>query len=235
MRRLLHWVAQLYPRAWRDRYGDEMEALLEQLEPSLAAGWDLALGALKMQLRKSSVQITLAFGLLGIALAGGLIWWMPPRYISEATLIQQGGADQAALAKLLDSVMPRVLSRRALSTAIQELDLYAEQRKVEPLEDVIETMRRAISVSQMTGGAGLIVRFVYPQQQKAQAVVDDLVRRLLEENLRSGRAQSLELLDPPTYPHSPIFPNWRALFATGLAAGLVVGAAIARWRALRAG
>ncbi len=235
MRRLLNLVVRLYPRAWRERYGDEMEALLEQLEPSLATGWDLVLGALKMRLRRQSVQITLAFGLLGTVLAGGLLWWVPPRYISEATLIQQGGADQAALTNLLASVMPKVLSRRALSKTIQELDLYGEQRKVEPMEDVVETMRHAISVSQMTGGAGLIVRFVYPQQQRAQAVVDDLVRRLLEENLQTGRAQTLELLDPPTYPHNPIFPNWRAMFATGLAAGLVVGAVIARWRALRLG
>lgn len=29
MNRLLRWTLRLYPRSWRDRYGAEIEALLE--------------------------------------------------------------------------------------------------------------------------------------------------------------------------------------------------------------
>ena len=48
MKRLL-W---LYPRAWRRRYGEEMEALLEETRPTAAAVMDLLRGALDAQLHR---------------------------------------------------------------------------------------------------------------------------------------------------------------------------------------
>ncbi len=41
----------LYPEAWRDRYGTEMSALLDEAPPSVAATIDLARGALAAHLR----------------------------------------------------------------------------------------------------------------------------------------------------------------------------------------
>jgi hypothetical protein len=35
MRTLLRWAARCYPKAWRERYGAEFEALLEDMSPSL--------------------------------------------------------------------------------------------------------------------------------------------------------------------------------------------------------
>lgn len=35
MRRLLDWAIRLYPRSWRARYGAELEALIDDLDP----GW----------------------------------------------------------------------------------------------------------------------------------------------------------------------------------------------------
>ena len=32
MKRILKWLARLYPSAWRNRYGAEYEALLEQTQ-----------------------------------------------------------------------------------------------------------------------------------------------------------------------------------------------------------
>jgi hypothetical protein len=37
-------IVRLYPRAWRERYEDEMRALLEQTPPSSRVVWDLARG-----------------------------------------------------------------------------------------------------------------------------------------------------------------------------------------------
>jgi len=48
MRKHLLW---LYPRAWRDRYGEELSALLEQTPPGIAATLDLLRGALIAHLR----------------------------------------------------------------------------------------------------------------------------------------------------------------------------------------
>ncbi len=48
MRRRLLW---LYPEAWRERYGEEMHALLDETPPSVAATLDLLRGALTAHLR----------------------------------------------------------------------------------------------------------------------------------------------------------------------------------------
>ena len=38
-------LLRLYPRSWRDRYGREMEVLLEELPAGIGVGLDLVLGA----------------------------------------------------------------------------------------------------------------------------------------------------------------------------------------------
>jgi len=48
MRKLL---LSLYPEAWRDRYGEEISALLDQAPPSVTATLDLLRGALTAHLR----------------------------------------------------------------------------------------------------------------------------------------------------------------------------------------
>jgi hypothetical protein len=44
------WVLRLYPRAWRDRYEEEMLALLEQRPASIVTLFDLLIGALDAHL-----------------------------------------------------------------------------------------------------------------------------------------------------------------------------------------
>lgn len=41
-----HWFVRLYPRAWRERYGAEMSAMLEQMSLTPAAVIDLVAGAI---------------------------------------------------------------------------------------------------------------------------------------------------------------------------------------------
>jgi len=40
------WLALLYPPAWRDRYGEEMEALLAEEHVGVTEIWDVLCGAL---------------------------------------------------------------------------------------------------------------------------------------------------------------------------------------------
>ncbi len=44
-------LLSLYPEAWRDRYGEEMSALLDETPPSITATLDLLRGALTAHLR----------------------------------------------------------------------------------------------------------------------------------------------------------------------------------------
>jgi hypothetical protein len=50
----LNRYLSLYPRAWRDRYGDELELVLEEEQPGLRARLDLVRGALDAHLHPAS-------------------------------------------------------------------------------------------------------------------------------------------------------------------------------------
>lgn len=49
-------LLSLYPEAWRDRYGEEMSALLDQTSPSVTATLDLLRGALTAHLRPLAIS-----------------------------------------------------------------------------------------------------------------------------------------------------------------------------------
>ncbi len=46
----MRWLVRLYPQRWRNRYGQELEAMLEQSRPSLRIAVDLVAGALDARL-----------------------------------------------------------------------------------------------------------------------------------------------------------------------------------------
>jgi hypothetical protein len=49
MRRLIRRAARLYPKTWRDRYGDEFDALLEDMSPSLGDVCDVLRDVLRVR------------------------------------------------------------------------------------------------------------------------------------------------------------------------------------------
>jgi TonB family protein len=51
VRTLIHWAAKLYPRVWRDRYGLEFEALLDEARPSWRGLFNVVGGALGVRAR----------------------------------------------------------------------------------------------------------------------------------------------------------------------------------------
>ena len=76
-------ILRLYPRAWRERYGDELAALLEEHPASLADQLDLIRGALDARLHPQvpgadvapEQEIPMDRKVLGILAAiGGLVW-----------------------------------------------------------------------------------------------------------------------------------------------------------------
>ena len=55
MRRLALWVARLYPRRWRARYGEEFGALLEQAPLTWRTVLDVFSGALRMRISNGGI------------------------------------------------------------------------------------------------------------------------------------------------------------------------------------
>jgi uncharacterized protein involved in exopolysaccharide biosynthesis len=224
MRRAIALAILLYPRAWRARYGAEFNALLEDVRPGWRELWDIVRGALRMQIFTWNWRRTAAaFALAGAVVAGVIAARTADTFISttvmKVTTRQTPGA-------FLRVATADALSRHVLAEIIQQRDLYADDRKRLPLEDVVQAMRnryiRIVPVPR--GGEGVFaVSFQEPDPRKAQRVTADIANRLLDAS-KGGRAGSLEILDPASLPQQPAEPHLRAVIvAIGLAAGLIVG------------
>ncbi len=93
-----------------------------------------------------------------------------------------------------------ILSRTSLSTIISDprLDLYKNERAKEPIEDVIEAMKRDIkiniielpgSIMERGAASAFSIQFSYPESHKAQQVVQTLITKFTEANLNTQREQ----------------------------------------------
>jgi ribosomal protein S7 len=151
---------------------------------------------------------------------------------------RQGALDQ------LVKLQQKVLSRKSLAEIITQpaLDLYPEDRKRIPLEDVVENMRNKalrIQVAPVQNGGVLafVISCEYPDKLKAQAVVRELVTKFYRQWVATQMAhgpsgpEQLEVLDPPSLPQRPFFPNRPMIVAAGLLGGAVLGLlAVLVWR-----
>ena len=140
MKTLARWVARLYPAAWRARYAVELEALLEDVGPGAGDLWDIARGALSMQMTSVSFwKIVAGCAVAGTLAAGIVATTLPDRYVSTA-VIRIDSAPREAQIQLM-RLQQAVLSRSSLTSIITAQNLYTNERKKLPLEDIIVEMR----------------------------------------------------------------------------------------------
>jgi hypothetical protein len=251
MRQLIRWTARLYPAVWRERYGGELDALIEDIQPQCQDLFNVLLGALRMQMTTwNYLKVVVAAALAGALAAGVLAVETPGRYVSTAVMRFTSAAPadsgrQGALDRLA-GLQQQILSRKSLGEIITQpaFDLYREDRKRMPLEDVVQNMRNKalrFQVMQAQGGGvpALVISCEYPDKFKAQAVVRELVARFFRLNNTMRRNQGpsveiLEVLDPANLPQRPIFPNRPMIVAAGVLGGAVLGLlAVLVWRGRR--
>jgi uncharacterized protein involved in exopolysaccharide biosynthesis len=207
MKSLARFFIHLYPRTWRARYGEEFQALLEDSPPTVTSLFDLLKGALQMQFsRLTFTKRAVLLSLTGLLLGFAASFLIAPRYISSTELmLTQAGVGPAQHANLSGQFLrmeSEILSRSHLSRIIQDprLDLYKSERQVEPLEDVIENMRRKniriqpVTYPGISGDDTLVfmIEFGYTDAHIAQAVVQTLVTNFQEINLTSQRKNPWE-------------------------------------------
>lgn len=243
MRRCIKLAAQLYPRGWRARYGEEFDALLEDVGAGPREFVDVMRGAVKMQLtRGSDWKIVAAMAVAGAIAAAAVSFRVPERYVSAAVVRVTPPRDaQHGVAVDTGPVLQEVLSRGSLSELIQRpsLNLYPEDRHRIPMEEVIERMRNR-DIQVQWSGTDMRISFAYPVRAKAQAVTRALMTRFTEQERVMSRfrtemwrriwpqsavppAGTVEVLDPASLPAQPIGPNRLAFLAAGLCAGLILG------------
>ena len=137
---------------------------------------------------------------LGLVVSVSVAFMLPNEYSSHATMEItpaqiSAGVVQSTLANSLNEriqqMQTQILSRTSLSTIITDprLDLYKEERKTRPLEDVIDEMRNNIHIDYVAlpgalgrGASAFNISFNYKDRFKAQQVVSSLMDKFQEEN-----------------------------------------------------
>lgn len=127
-------------------------------------------------------------------LASGLIRIVPPKVPSQ---LVPTNLTEAMTQKVM-GIHQNIVSRPVLTNVIQTYNLYPDERKRKPMEDVIEEMRGDIRVGQLQGlgrgmanGSAFSVSFSYSDKRLATQVCNDIITRFVDESTRSRSAQTI--------------------------------------------
>jgi hypothetical protein len=251
MKHAMRLLARLYPSSWRKRYGSEFDALLEDSKPSAHDTFDVLCGALKMQMTTWSFgRVTLASTVAGMLVAVALSLALPAHYLSQTVLTftpadESVPTDESAR-RLVDGMEQNIYGRNYLASVIHEHNLYWRERLRMPLDDVVEKMRRHISVAPVASPGTrnahtVVVQFDYSDPRVAQRVNEELTSRLIEGGLNSQLTSNWTFRVPvaPSLPLRPVPPNRARLMVlcllTGLFAGLTLAIVVRSRRAISVG
>ncbi len=164
--------------------------------------------------RRMPVSLAIASVLILIALT--LSMALPSVYRSRAViLIEAQEMPQDLVRSLVTSfaderiqvISQRVLTNSNLSSIIEKYDLYADERKREPMEKVLEDMRKDVAVTPISAEVAdpklgrsmqATIAFELSYESKspalAQRVANEIVSLFLSENLRQRTETSKESL-----------------------------------------
>jgi polysaccharide chain length determinant protein (PEP-CTERM system associated) len=132
-------------------------------------------------------------------LASGTIRVTPPQVSQH--LVQTNTSEE--MTQRIAGIYQQIISRQSLTNLIQSHNLYPDDRKRYPMEDVIETMRRDIRMTALrdlnTGpaygrqnrGAAFGISYSYSDRRLAQRICQDIISRFIDESTRSRSTQSL--------------------------------------------
>ena len=214
MKALMRLAAKLYPSAWRERYGDEFDALIEDSGATWPTAFDVWKGAMAMQLRsKSGSWVVGAFSVVPIALAATLATSPNP-----AAKTQISG--YSASNKQINDTAQRLLSPKMVQALI-------ERHHLEPgatTEDGVQRVKRRIRI-RPGNPSGMWVGFEDPSPVAARAVVADVSQQF---------GEALHGTVSPVETQSRHHYGWPAFLgaAGGLMAGLLFQYCFVRRRLL---
>lgn len=102
----------------------------------------------------------------------------------------------ASIGERLNTISQEILSRTRLEKIIQEFNLYPELRKKAPLEEVVETMRKAVEVNVQQRPSGretqntFTISFEGENPHTVMMVTNKLASLFIEENLKVREMQA---------------------------------------------
>ncbi len=201
-------LLRLYPRQMRDQFAGEMlEVYSAAAKDALASGmlnyfrfcirevfgllWDLT-GAVRINLSRRFFMTRFRWMFSG-CLAGLLVAGLTIGFRSGNTFqsnakiqIMEPSNDQwipistISLPALLQRMNGQLLGRHALNTLVQKFSLYQAELKRIPAEEILENMRRNITI-RPSGDNGIWISFVYSSPELAQKVTQEMAYQIIEE------------------------------------------------------
>jgi uncharacterized protein involved in exopolysaccharide biosynthesis len=144
-------------------------------------------------MRKFGFPVWIFLGtLIGVAVGTAASFLVPARYESTAELqvvpcqIPErfvGAVSVLPIRQALKAMMQQLLSRGMLTNIIQTYNLYPQERKRLPPEDVIEIMRKDVRVWTHPEDSPTTIRLSFRYQDRilAQRVTADFAMRLVDE------------------------------------------------------
>ncbi len=135
------------------------------------------------------------FTLLLLSLPIGLGYYLQsPKVYQSSSLLsyQQQKINPNALSPdfksnirdIVNTLSQIVISRTNLENIIKELDLYPEQRKNLPIEDVVEMLRSNIEIAPSRKGNVFSITYSGSQPEQVVRVTNALAAKFIEENLK---------------------------------------------------
>ncbi|NOW46461.1 uncharacterized protein involved in exopolysaccharide biosynthesis [Novosphingobium sp. SG751A] len=149
--------------------------------------------------------------LAGVALASALGWLMTPTYRSSATLLIQSSQVLTSFApprstndatERVARIRQQIVSRANLTKLIVDADLYENQRRKLPFDDVLALMRKAVVVDlvsasgpQRQSGVNDTIAFelsyTYSNAATAHDITEKLVAMFMAEDKRLSTEQAI--------------------------------------------
>ena len=221
MKRLMRTFARLYPAAWRRRYGDEFEALLEDSGATWRGALDVLRGALMMHMNtRSSIKIVVLATLIGLLLGVSASFLVPAGYSSGVAVlitVATGGNAGRRVNRLMQLAFDKDQSVQALRQEIR-----IERRRSMPASDP----------QWFPGGTTteFSVEIRHIDLSLAEKAARTLVTELVEGNLRLAERDHAAGLEDPTRIVVPQPPSLRpdrllrrVMPASGALAGFLLG------------
>src|ERR1700687_653651 len=156
-------------------------------------------------LRRRCVLITL-ITLIGCTSGFALLHILPKRFTSQTlVLVQQPVVSPELLTTLvsdninqrLAAMQQQILSRSRLEPVIQELDLYHSDIDSVPMEDLVERLRRTITITPIQAMAetraqnlpGFTISVIFGEPQAAQQICAKITSMFLAENIQIPKGE----------------------------------------------
>jgi polysaccharide chain length determinant protein (PEP-CTERM system associated) len=154
-------------------------------------GRRLEASALLRTLRRRPLRFLVPAVLIAAG-AAALVARIPDRYRSETLIlvvpqrVPETYIQSTVTARIedrLQTITQQILSRSKLEPLIRELKLYPDERRLLPMDDVVERMRTDVDVRLVNGDA-FRISYVSRDADAARQVTERLASLFIEENLR---------------------------------------------------